>query len=187
MVTELRIYFEGDVRLRSGFRRFLGEIYEEAGARGWRVDLVATDGTPVDDYQSGLKANPKAWNVLLLDSDAPSSRALAEMCSVKGLESSQVGSVFWMVQIMESWFLADIAALREYFGNRFREAAATGNPKVEEIPKVDVMSRLKSAAGGEYHKVKDGAKLLEFIDPGKVRKAAPNCDRLFSTILGGLE
>ena len=29
-------------------------------------------------------------------------------------------------------------------------------------------------------------KLLELIDPGKVRKAAPNCERMFSVILGKL-
>jgi hypothetical protein len=186
MVTELRIYFEGDARLRPGFRRFLDEIYGAAKTRRCRVELVATDGTPVQDYSNGLKANPQAWNVLLLDSDAPAS-AFAEMCTGKRIEASKEGSVFWMVQIMESWFLADVSALRKYFGKRFREAATTGNPKVEEIPKVDVISRLNAAAGGEYHKVKDGTNLLARIDPSKLRTAAPNCERMFSTILGGLK
>jgi hypothetical protein len=164
----------------------LNEIYEAARAKEYRVELVATDGTPVQDYYNGLKANPRAWNVLLLDSDAPA-RVFAEMCTGKRIEASEEGSVFWMVQIMESWFLADMAALREYFGNRFREAAATGNPRVEEVPKVDVMSRLNAAAGGDYHKVKDGTNLLARVDPLRVRKAAPNCDRMFSTILRALQ
>jgi|HubBroStandDraft_3_1064219.scaffolds.fasta_scaffold24203_3 hypothetical protein len=186
MVTELRIYFEGDARLKPGFRRFFGEIEQVATTRRCRLNWIATNGTPVDDYHSGLKANPNAWNVLLLDSDTPADRAFAEMCRTKGLESSHAGSVFWMVQIMESWFLADLAALRTYFCDRFPEAAAKGNPKVEEIPKADVMSRLENAAGGKYHKVRDGGKLLALIDSEKVRRAAPNCDRMFSAILKAL-
>jgi uncharacterized protein DUF4276 len=187
MVTELRIYFEGDVGLRPGFRSFFGSIYEAARTRRCRVELVATDGTPVRDYYTGLKANPNAWNVLLLDSDGPADRTHEEWCRVKQIEPSRSNSVFWMVQIMESWFLADADALRVYLGKRFQDGSLKGNPRVEEIPKNDVLVRLKKAAGGDYHKVNDGTRLLASIDPLKVRKAASNCERMFSTILGGLE
>jgi len=183
MVTELRIYFEGDVGLRQGFRRFLDGIYQAVGTRRCRVELVATNGTPVQDFYDGLKANPHAWNVLLLDSDGPANCPHDELCRGKKIDPSHSGSVFWMVQIMESWFLADLGALRTYFGDRFPETAARGNPKVEQIPKADAMSRIENAAGGKYHKVRDGGKLLALTDSEKVRKAAPNCDRMFSTIL----
>jgi hypothetical protein len=48
------------------------------------------------------------------------------------------------------------------------------------------VSRLNTASGGDYHKVNDGSKLLEIVDPLKVRKAAPNCERMFTVILGKL-
>jgi hypothetical protein len=57
---------------------------------------------------------------------------------------------------------------------------------VEEIPKANVLERLKKAANGEYHKVKHGMRLLELIDPAKVRKPAPNCDRMFRLFLARL-
>jgi Domain of unknown function (DUF4276) len=187
MVKELRIYFEGDVGLRPGFRSFFDSIYKAARTSRCRVELVATDGTPVQDYNSGLKANPDAWNVLLLDSDVSVDRTHVELCRSKQIEPSRSDSGFWMVQVMESWFLADADALRAHFGKRFQEGPLKGNPKVEEIPKGDVGVRLKSIAGGEYDKVRDGVKLLTKIDPAKVRNAAPNCERMFSTILEGLK
>lgn len=184
MVNELRIYFEGDDRLKPGFDAFFREIKELAKAT--RCYLVATRGTPVRDFLVGISANPHAFNVLLLDSDAPIDGPLEELCRRKGIGPERSHAVFWMVQIMEAWFLADVDALRKHFGRRFQESASRGNPKVEKIPKADVMARLNKAAGGEYHKVKDGAKLLAKVDPVKVRAAAPNCNRMFMEILGAL-
>ncbi len=181
MVEKLRVYFEGDDRLRPGFRRFLSEIAETARSKRCYFDLIATEGTPVQDFQTALKTHPDAWNVLLLDSEDPQEFQLRK----RGLESCDPDSVFWMVQIMESWFLADIDALKKVFKG-LSEAAIRGNPNVEEIPKADVLERLNKAADSEYHKVEHGMKLLQLIDPAKVRKAAPNCDRMFSGILARL-
>ena len=184
MVKDLRIYFEGDTRLRPGFRQFLSEIAQAAKNKEWRFDLIATDGTPAKDFRAGLKANPDACNVLLLDSDN-SRLNLGE----KGLEGCDAESIFWMVQIMESWFLADIEALKRFYDGGFQESALTGNPKVEDIPKADVLSRLKRATrdtkSGEYRK-NHAFKLMERIDPSKVRNAAPHCDRMFKVILARL-
>jgi hypothetical protein len=90
-----------------------------------------------------------------------------------------------MVQVMESWFLADEAALRAFYGKRFQEGAVGWNPKVEEIPKDDAFGRLRRV-GGEYHKTKHASKLLATIDPAVVRQAAPNCDRMFRALLDEL-
>jgi hypothetical protein len=183
MVTELRIYFEGDKLLKPGFHKFLNEIVNVARAQRCRLQLVATEGTPVDDYRDALKAHPNAWNVLLLDSDARIDSPLEQLCRRKGIEPSNSGSVFWMVQIMESWFLADTHVLTSYFGESIRE----GNANVEEIPKIDVLQRLDRAAHRKfdrrYHKITDGVKLLETTNATRVRKAAPNCERMFTSIL----
>jgi len=57
-----------------------------------------------------------------------------------------------------------------------------GNPNVEQIPKADVLTRLKKATSetksGEYHKIKHAPKLLQ--------EFAPNCDRMFRLILAAL-
>jgi hypothetical protein len=184
MVTELRIYFEGDDRLRPGFRQLLSEIAEAARSKKCRFELIATDGTPAQDYRAGLKANPEAWDVLLLDTDESSANLGA-----KGLDGCDPESICWMVQIMESWFLADIDALKRSYDGGFQESALKGNPNVEEIPKGDVLTRLENATrgtkAGKYQK-NHAFKLLGLIDPSKVRSAAPNCERMFRVILAGL-
>lgn len=149
---------------------FLSEIADAARTKGWRfAPPIATYGGPVQAFRIALRAHPDAWNVLI-DGEDPDEAALRE----KGLQGCDPERIFWMVQIMESWFLADPEALEKLFG----KTPPAGNPKVEEIPKKDILERLKKVAG-EYHNVKHGAKLLASVGPGKVRKAAPNRDRMF--------
>ncbi|HTS51281.1 MAG TPA: DUF4276 family protein [Bryobacteraceae bacterium] len=190
MVRELRIYYEGDHKLKPGLHEFLREIREIAQSQRCQFRLIDTDGTPVQDFRDALKANREAWNVLLLDSDAPHNRSHADLCRSKDIDPAHEGSVFWMVEVMEAWFLADIESLIQYYGAGFREDALRGNPEVEKVSKTDVLSRLKRATQatkpGEYHKTKHAPDLLAAINVGLVRRAAPNCDRLFSLVLAKL-
>lgn len=91
-----------------------------------------------------------------------------------------------MVQMMEAWFLADPEALTAYYGQDFGAKALPGRKNVEDIAKSDIERSLKEATKrtqkGEYHKIRHGSELLTKIDPGKVRKRAPYCDRLLATL-----
>jgi hypothetical protein len=61
----------------------------------------------------------------------------------------EVGRVqILMVQCLESWFLADKAALEKYYGRQFMNDNLPGNPNIEEIPKQDVVDGLKAATRG---------------------------------------
>jgi hypothetical protein len=91
-----------------------------------------------------------------------------------------------MVQIMETWFLADREALATYYGNGFHAASLPGNPRVEEIPKEDVLRSLREASRhtqkGPYHKTKHTAHILRKTNPDKVQAAAPHCRRMFNEL-----
>jgi hypothetical protein len=100
MVTEIRIYFEGDDALRPGFRRFLNQIAEKARSRKCKFNLIAANGTPAEDYRDAIGAHPDAWNILPRDSEG----------AIANHPSEHADSIFWMVQFMESWFLADLSA-----------------------------------------------------------------------------
>jgi hypothetical protein len=189
MVKEIRIYFEGDDALRPGFRSFLSQIAEAAKLRRCKFNLIAANGTPVLDYQDAIATHPDAWNVLLLDSEEAITGPLPDFCRKKRLPDLS-DSVFWMVQIMESWFLADPESLKKYYGDGFRENALDGDPRVEKIPKADVLLRLKAATRAtkkkEYHKTAHAPDLLARIKPDLVKAAAPHSTRLFGELLAKL-
>jgi hypothetical protein len=182
MVTEIRIYFEGASELREGFRNFFAEIKTDGG-RGPKLIAGGGREQAIADFRKSSKNHPDALNLLLVDSEGPDTGALFEaICQPQRIPESARREVFWMVECMESWFLADIEALGSYYGRDLTEALR-GNPNVEEIPKRDVLARLKAAAGGRYRKTKDAPRLLKQIRPQRVRQAAPNCGRLFDRFL----
>jgi len=188
MVSEIRIYYEGDPKLREGFRTFFAALFDAARRLRWRMSLIAGGATPVEDFKHALEKRPAAWNFLLKDSDGPDN---GHLFSTLSLDRSLEDSVFWMVQIMEAWFLADVEGLKPYYGQGLHEVALRGNPKVEEIPKEDVYKRLKNAtratSKGAYDETGHAPGLLRFIDPERVQQASPNCRRIFDTILARLK
>jgi hypothetical protein len=184
MVAETRIYFEGDPALREGFRVFLSGL---ATALGRQPRLIAGAATAIADFLTGLRKHPDALNILLIDSERPDDGKLFEsICQPQGVHLRSKNRVFWMVQCMEAWFLADAEALRQYYGKDFRENAVRLNPEVEEIPKKDVFEALRTAtkdtSKGRYHKTKHAPSLLKLIDPALAKQASAHCRRIFDRV-----
>ncbi|MBF0632517.1 MAG: DUF4276 family protein [Magnetococcales bacterium] len=84
-----------------------------------------------------------------------------------------------MVQVMESWFLADRDVLKEFFGQGFKShllpAAANA---IEGVLKPQIYDGLDKASGNcktkaPYGKGEHSFKLLAIIDPGKISAASP--------------
>lgn len=191
MLSEIRIYFEGNDSLRPGFDQFFSEIKLRAREMRCGIRSIATGGEPERDFRTAMRKHPSAWNILLRDSEVPYRSDLSRsLCEKQGWDPSHTDSIFWMVQMMEAWFHADKEALESYYGQHFHRNALRANPNVEEISKPDLMDGLNAATKDtpkhKYHKTRHAPALLERIDPAKVRKAAPNCDKLFATILGRL-
>jgi hypothetical protein len=191
MPTEIRIYYEGDKSLRSGFDTFFREIKTRATDKRCKVQVIATDGTPERDFAIAIRKHPAAWNILLRDSEGPEKPSLsASLCDKQGWDRAQADSIFWMVEMMESWFHADKDALEAFYGHGFRREALKPNPHVEQISKQDLKSGLKAATKdtlkGEYHKTKHAPGLLAGIDRDRVRQAAPNCEKLFASVFAKL-
>jgi hypothetical protein len=82
-----------------------------------------------------------------------------------------------MVQIMESWFFADVDALKRYYGQGFSENAIPKRQDIENIPKHDILDILSRATSrtqkGKYSKGAHSFELLEIIDPHKVVNQSP--------------
>lgn len=189
MVKEIRFHVEGHPRLHSGFQKFLSEIREAARRRGVGWTLTMAQGQAVRDFMKGLRTQPDAFHVLLMDSEGSADGQLREDLHRRSDWSPPRGNTVspeqeqWMVQVMESWFLADRDALRAYYGARIRESSLPQNPQIEQISEQDVLEGLTRATGGDYHKGADAPRILELLKPGQVRARAPHCRRLFDTLL----
>ncbi len=170
--------------MREGFSEFFKEL---AATLGRAPKLIAGKADPCGVFRLALDTHPDALNILLIDAEGPDDGKLFEtICHPRGIDVRSRDTVFWMVQCMEAWFLADAEALKKYYGKEFRENAVRLNPKVEEIPKKDVIKTLdtatKDTSKGRYHKTKHAPSLLKLISPARVKQASGHCRRLFESV-----
>lgn len=198
MVKGIRVYVEGggDGRntkqlLRRGFSSFLKGLVQIACKKQikWDIIVCGSRNNAFRDFNNALQDHPDAFNVLLVDSEAPVSKPPWEhLKSRDNWDSPGIDDkhCYLMVQTMEAWFIADIETLKKFYGQGFKENSMPRDLNVERIDKDSLESRLKVAtrntSKGEYQKIQHASKLLELLDVAKVRNAAPNCDRLFTTL-----
>ena len=194
MVSQIRIYFEGDVSLRPGLEAFLKPALDPARERNIRFTSIASG--PIDetikDFLNAVRDYPDALIILLVDSDRADNGRLIASIKSRSTWNNRIGAavqddqIHFMVQVMESWFLADKDALANFYGRGFRSNRLPQNPNVEQVPKDDVIRGIARAASDtskrRYHKTRHAPDILKAIDPAKVRSVAPNCDRLFNTL-----
>jgi len=86
-----------------------------------------------------------------------------------------------MVQSMESWFLADINALKSFYGSTFNESGLPNRSDIEYISKDAVLTCLhtvsRNTRKGSYDKGAHSFGILASIDPNKVTALSPWASR----------
>jgi hypothetical protein len=199
MVKEIRIYIEGGgntkntkLLIHQGFSKFFRELAHKASSKKitWKIILSGSRNNAFRDFKIALKTHPKAFNILLVDAEA--SVVNKKACQhLKNLDKWDFANLDddqcqLMVQTMEAWLIADINALKKFYGQGFKEKSIPKNPNVEQIDKQQLEPSLKAAtrktSKGEYHKIQHASKLLALLNVDKVRAAAPHCDRIFKVV-----
>lgn len=200
-MKELWIFIEGGGgkdskdELRRAFGRFLTGPSEAARRSGvlWRVVMCGSREATHKAFRNAERDFRDARTFLLVDAeqavlDTPRNHLMAR--DQWDLSFADDDQCHLMAQVMESWFLADPAALERFYGQRFAAKQIPTRNNVEEVPKADVQAALKSSTAktqkGEYHKIRHGAPILESLDPERVRARAPHCERLFQTLFEAL-
>lgn len=185
-MVEVRIYVEGggdSVAQAAPLRRALSDwIARALGPEAMHPKIIACGSRrkAYEHFCEGRRQRPGALCLLLVDSEAPVSGASrwAHVRQRPGDAWDQPGGVtdevlHFMVQVMETWLLADSEALGIYFGEGFAPRQLPGHPDLEGLSKDEVYRRLQDATRasrrGSYQKGRD-LHLLGLIDPSKVQR-----------------
>src|SRR5271169_1424360 len=185
--VSVRLYFEGTNGLRKPMKSFL---LRGLGSINGRLDAIAGGGREqtTSVFRAALSQHRKSFLVLLLDSEVEYHDGLRAEATRKVGAKVRRDQIFWMVQSMEAWFLADPQALHDYYRRGLREKALPTNRNVEEIGKRDLLRSLNDATRttgpGPYldNKAAHAIELLKILNPGRVRAAAPKCEELFRVL-----
>lgn len=179
-------------RCRKGFREFL----ENAGLAGQMPRIVACGGrsNAYKSFQTALHIGDRT-PMLLVDAEVPLSveSPWDHVLNQDGWDRPNGAAddhCHLMVQIMESWFLADRSALVSFYGHQFQTGALPGNPSVEQISKADVLRGLERATRnnttkGSYHKGSHSFTILGMINPTVVASRAPSAKGFLDVLRAG--
>jgi len=119
MIKEIRIYIEGGgdgkntkALIRQGFSQLLKPLVELAKSQRikWDIIICGSRNNAFRDFKNALKSHPEAFNVLLVDAEAPVTinspwahlKFRDNWDKPSGLDDS---NCHLMVQAMEAWFM----------------------------------------------------------------------------------
>ena len=175
-MVKIKLYVEGGgVRktTKSACRRGFQSFVEKSGLKGRMPEIIAS-GSRMNAYTRFANRSKNAANVnecalLLVDAEAPVKKAepwehLKDRDGWDRPEGASDDQCHLMVQAMESWFLADRAALGEFYGQGFQANALPSNPQIEQVAKNDVVNGLNRASRnttkGRYDKGRHSFEIL---------------------------
>ena len=172
---------------------FLGPIKQLARAKSWHWKLVpwGSRQQTFERFRDAVtRTQPDELVVLLVDAEKAvgnnTPHAHLKTRDNWDLAFAAEDMVHLMVQVMETWIVADPDTLAKYYGSGFRKNALPATVNLETISKASIMDALKQATRstpkGAYHKIRHASDILQRIDQQQVRERCPACDRLFVTL-----
>lgn len=196
-MVSARIYAEGGgdgELLHTLFRQAWHEFFQAAGIE--RMPRVIAGGGRSHTYDLFLTAmktrKPDDLPLLLLDSEGPVRKDDTVWQHLKARDNwdkpngAADDQAFLMVQVMESWFVADLKMLEEHFGASFRAHPLKAWPSLEDVPKETVLAALEKATDdcgkARYAKGKVSFRLLGKLNPDKVETACPHAKALLDRL-----
>lgn len=193
-MVKVKIYIEGgapnDKLADILFRKAWSTFFKAAGLQN-NLPKCVPGYSRANTFDSFVKSSPSKDEVvlLLIDSEIPikEGNTVWQHLQNSGLNkpvNTGEDRVYLMVQIMETWLLADIDALEKYFGKGFKRNKIQAWPMLEEVSKESIVGALSKATAdcsrqyGKDTKGKISFELLEKIDPRKVIEKCPQAKRL---------
>ena len=192
-----RLYIEGGGNSASEsaqFRKAWSEFFRKAGLSGKLPSIVRGGGRnrTFDQFKTAV-ANPKKNELplLLVDSETAvaAEHSVWQHLGSKDNWDQPTGTddrqAFLMVQVMETYFVADRSSLKRFFGSDFNADRIPQWPNLETIPKETVFNALADATREcitPYRKGKLSFELLAQVNPKIVANACPHAKDLLDTL-----
>ena len=192
----INVYVEGggdNKPLRTACREGFSKFIRKAGFAGNMPRIVACGSREkaYDKFKTAVRNKQAA--LLLVDAEGPVTDS-GPWAHLKDREkwdrpvSVNDDQCHLMVQVMESWFLADRDALKSFYGKGFRMEVLPKNQTIEQVSKRDIENRLEQATrdtqkGGYYkNKGKHSFAILAGLNPAKVSCNSPYAARFLNEL-----
>ena len=178
------------------FRQAWGRFFAAAGLTGRLPKVVRGEGREqtFDKFKSALRRRRRDEIVLILvDSEGPVATRQSAWQHLHNQDNwerppdADDDSAHLMVQLMETWFLADRTALRNFFGPLFNENPFRAWQNLEDVHKDTVLNAMDQATRDcqkRYRKGRVSFELLGHIDPRQVTAACPHARELLYYLHG---
>lgn len=195
-MSEKRLYVEGggdskelQARCREGFRKLL----EKGGFVG-RVPRIVACGSrnaTFNDFETAHKSGKFDYVALIVDSEdavTDGERTWAHLVARdqwKCPDGATDEQVFLMTTCMETWIVADRAALKRHFKNCLQESALPAATNFEERDRHAVQEALTRATRNctnAYAKNKRSFDALAAVEPQTLRATLPAFDRMLRVL-----
>ncbi len=177
-MKQIVICFEGDARLKEGFRAFLNPEIDTCRKAKIRFELIACGKKHSRKVMENSKKDyPGASMFVLKDKEGP-------------LNHQPEKQTYYMVQVMESWFAADPAAIKKAIGDCAQIQKFPVVSNVEVIPVKDIFKRMNDSTRGcgpekhydDKHPPLLASKILKALSRDKVEKKSAECRRFFAAL-----
>ena len=177
--------------LRQGMDTFLQPLKEVARDKTlpWKLVCCGPRNEAFQRFRDAVNNSANAVNVLLVDSEGPVNQSARRHLRDRdgwNMNFTREETVYLMVQTMETWIVADQAAVKSYYGQGFRENRLPKATNLETVPKPTVERSLDEATEptqkGRYHKIRHASDLLKLIDVESVKARCAHCQRLFDEV-----
>ena len=197
-MSGVAIYMEGGgdgksakAAIRQGMDALLRPLKDAARAEALHWKLVPCGGRDkaFRGFRNAVGNGADAIVVLLVDAEGPvngAPRSHLQSCDGWDMGFADEDTIHLMVQVMETWIVADPDALSTYYGQNFNGDVLPRAENLEQVSKADVIRKLNQATErttkGRYHKIRHASDLLKLINVERVQARCPHCARLFDLL-----
>jgi hypothetical protein len=179
---------EDQIRCREGFRKLIGKLGFAADKKMPRLTACGGRNSAFDDFKTAHSHSKKGdYIAMLIDSEGPVADGEKTWEHLKtrdnwdkpaGADDEQV---LLMTTCMETWIVADRAALKAHYGHRFKENALPLLIDLEKRNRKEVHDKLTQASSdcsNAYAKGKRSFEILAKLNPTVLKKHLPSFVRL---------